>query len=163
MNRIVWIALVALVFSAWGGAEAARSKRKPSVSEKAAAAVKREFPKGEITRALRQKRAVVVYQIAVADGEDTVDMAVTEDGQGVDITCQIDKTHLPRAVAKTLADKAGDAEIKQVVCQETRAEVMIVKLRTRQVVYQVGFTKDGEEVELTIDRSGKLLLTDIQQ
>ena len=151
------VVLALVVLAAWQGAEAGRRPKEPALSEKAAAAIKKEFPDAEIAEVERERVGVMLYEVELEREGGEVEVTVTSDGQIVSIEREMDEDDLPEAVAKTLAEHAGDAKIEEVEAEEVRAELKFVPVAEPMIVYEVEFHHDGRGVELRIDANGKLL------
>ena len=162
---IVLVSMVAIVLAAWHVATAEGDKSKKAKTRKvvlptaAAAAVKKAFPKATIDEVERERESIALYEVELQRDGKEFEVVVTPDGQIVAVEKQVARGDLPEAVAKKLADLAGDAKIKQIEKEEIHAVVKVVKLKKPKVVYEAEFVKDGKEIEVKITVDGKLLGT----
>ena len=67
------------------------------------------------------------------------------------------REELPAAVRAALTKEAGEARVKELERKEIRAILTVQRLPTPQTVYEAEFEKDGKEIEILIDATGKVL------
>ena len=165
-KTIVLASLAVLVLATWHVAAAKGKKEgkgsKPVLPPAAAAAIKKAFPKATIDEVEREKEGVVLYEVELKQDGKEVEVEVSPDGQIVEVSREIAKGDLPKAVAKTLAKLAGGAKIREIEKEEIHAVVKLVKLRKPLVVYEAEFVRNGKEVEVKIAEDGRLVGKEVE-
>ncbi len=164
MKRAKILALVALVLLVVVACHIAAAKstkekkcKKPVLPPAAAAAIKKAFPQATVGEIEREKEGVVLYEVELDQNGQKIEVEVTTAGQIVEVEMEVAQEDLPEAVAKTLANLAGDAKVKKIEKEKTLAVIKVVVLKKPQVVYEAEFVKDGKEVEVKIAEDGKLV------
>jgi len=156
---LVTVVLLVVVVGHIAAAKSTKGKKgkKPVLPPAAVAAIKKAFPKASIDEVKREKEVVVLYEVELEGNGKDVEVKVTPAGQIVEVETKVVQGDLPEPVAKTLANLAGDAEVKEVEKKEIRAVIKVVELKKSQVVYEAEFVKNGKEVEVKIAEDGKLV------
>ena len=151
--RAMLLAAAVLVL-AGGAGRADEEKVAPDKLPKAVAeAVKKRFPKGEVTAAVREtdKDKKTSYEVTVKDGDATADVTVTEGGGITAIEKLLAAKDLPKAVADAVAAKFPKGTVKKA------EEVISVKDGKESTDYfEVVVEVDGKEEEVEVLPTGKL-------
>ncbi len=155
-----------LALATWQLATAKANKdkkgKKTNLPAAATTAIKKVFPRATVNEVQREEEGLVLYEVELElDGEE-IEVEVTPDGQIVKIEKRMTRGNLPKAVKRTLARLAGNAEIKDIERAECYAVVKLVKLDKPKIVYEVEFIQDGKEVEIKISEDGKFLGKEIE-
>ena len=164
---VVLAGMAMLVLATWQIAAAKSAKRnkagKQTLPPAAATAIKRAFPKATIDQVERETVRAVLYEVELKQNRKEIEVQVTPDGRIVEVGKAVAKKDLPKAVAKTLARLAGDARIREIEREETRAVLKLVKLKKPLVVYEAEFVRNGKEIEVRIAPDGTLLAREIEE
>ena len=158
---VVLVGLAVLAVAAWNVAAGKGYKekqgRKVVLPPPAAAAIKKAYPKATIAKVEWEKEAVILYEVELREDGKEIEVEVAADGLIVEVERKVTKEELPEAVAKTLGEQAGDAEIKELEKEKIHAVVKLVKLDKPQTVYEAKVMQNGKLVEVKIAEDGKLL------
>jgi hypothetical protein len=152
-----WMVVIVAVSLLGGMSYGEKDKGKPELSAAFKAVVKAMFPTASVDKVTVGVEGVKVVEIELKDGEKDCSIDLTEDGTVISVETQVAMKGLPKAVAKAIKDKAGDAEITVVERDEIRAVVKVVVLEKPETVYETKFVKDGKEYELKVAASGAVL------
>jgi NCAIR mutase (PurE)-related protein len=118
-----------------------------------ASAVKVKFPKGAITKAVKdEENGKTVYELVVEVEGKKLDVVVSAEGKLLEVEAAIAADKLPRAVAATLAARYPEARIK-------KAE-QIVKFEDdeEEKLFEVVLATAGKaDVEVKISPKGKII------
>jgi hypothetical protein len=117
-------------------------------------AVKARFPKAKPVSAGKETEdGKTVYEVAIKDGDQPVDVTLTPDGTVVEIEKRIAAADLPRAVAKALEDKYPKAAYKVV------EEVIKVKDGKEKLEYYevLLVTAGKKKLEVAVTPAGELV------
>ena len=113
-------------------------------------AVKAKFPDAKLVAAGKEKEdGKVVYEVAITNKDQSIEITVTPDGKIVLIEKVIAEKDLPKAVAEALEKKYPKATIKKL--EEIVKDDKIVKYEALIV------TADKKNLEVSFDPSGKFL------
>ena len=112
-------------------------------------AVKKKYPKAKMVSAEKEKKdKKTVYEVKIKDGEQTIEVSLTPEGEIVEIEKVIAAKDLPTAVTTALGEKYPKAKIVKVE-EITKGE---------KVTYEVLLvTADKKKLEVTFDGTGKVL------
>jgi hypothetical protein len=114
-------------------------------------AVKKEFPKAEVTGASTEKEdGKTVYEISLKLNKKNIDVTVTPEGKITLVEKEIDAKDLPKAVASALEAKYPKAKIDlaEELSKEgkvTAYEIVIVTAEKKKL--EVEFAPDGKFVK----------------
>jgi len=122
-------------------------------------AVKTRFPDAKLESAEKETEdGKTVYEIAIKNKDQKIEVTLTADGKIVEIEKQIAASDLPKAVADALATKYAKAKYKVI------EEVIKVKDGKEKLeYYEVHLmTAQGAAVEVRVAANGKLLAEEKQ-
>ena len=122
-------------------------------------AVKALFPQAQVKEIEKEKEGVQVYEIELMNQGTKSSVVVAEDGTVAEVETVVAADALPKAVV----DALGDAKITKAEKEVVQAKPQMVKLASPETVYEVKVNKDGKEVEMTFDASGKKLGEEVKQ
>ncbi len=135
----------------------------PKGSEKAVAAVRAAFPKGEIDEVAEPKGfggsggkgTPLFWAVRLHDGSKKYDLSVTSEGVIIRLPISIEVKDLPKAVADAVARAAPGETIKSAEKNEMRATLKYVALDKPQVrQYAIDASKD-EKKRFVVSPDGK--------
>lgn len=115
-------------------------------------AVKKRFPKAKFVSASKEvEDKKTLYEVRIKDGEQTVEVTATPEGEVVEVEKEIAAKDLPKEVRATLNDKYPMADIK-------KAEEIYSGKEVKDLAYEVLLvTKDKKTYEVKFDPKGKVL------
>lgn len=113
-------------------------------------AVKAKFPSAKLISAEKEKEdGKTVYEVAIKDGEQNIEVTLTPAGQIVTIEKEISTKDLPKALAEALEKKYPKATINKL-----EAIIKDDKVKAYEALI---VTADKKKLEVSFDPSGKLL------
>jgi hypothetical protein len=158
------IAFAALLVGLVPAGFADEPKAAPKGAEKAVAAVKAAFPKGEIDEVTEPKGfggsggkgTPMFWSVRFHVGDAKHELSVLPDGTIMRLPTPVDVKDLPKAVAAAVAKAAPDATIKSAEKHEMRATLKYVAMEKPQVrQYAIDVVKDDKRSWVTITGEGK--------
>ncbi len=144
--------LVAVQIPAWADEEekVPLDKLPKTVTE----AVKKRFPDATLVSAEKEtENNKTVYEVAIKNKEQKIEVTATEDGTIIEIEKEIDAKDLPKAVSETLEKKYPKATYKTV------EEIVKVKDGKDAPAYYgvLLVTADKKKLEVSISAEGKVM------
>jgi hypothetical protein len=113
-------------------------------------AVKGKFPSAKLVGASKEKEdGKVVFEIAIKNGVQNIEVTVAPDGKIVSIEKEITAKDLPKAVAEALEKKYPKATIKKL--EEIHKDDKLIKYEA------LILTSEKKTLEVCFDPSGKFL------
>ena len=110
--------------------------------------VKAKFPDAELVSAEKEKAdGKTVYEIAIKNKSQSIEVTVSEEGAIVSIEKQIELKDLPKPVAEAFAKKYPNATVK-IVEEVTEGE---------KVKFELLIAFGDKKLEVSFDPQGKLL------
>jgi len=161
MRNMMCVAVVAAAVAAAAMTTGARADEEKIAIDKlpkaVAEAVKKRFPKGELTEAAKETEGdKVSYEVSVKDGDKTMDVTFAPDGKLLLIETVIDVKELPKAVTAALAEKYPKAVFKTV-----ESVVKVTDGKEELDYYEVLLTTaEKKELEVQIFADGKVKATE---
>jgi hypothetical protein len=148
----VFAILIAVLVPAWADEEekVPLDKLPKAVTE----AVKKRFPDATLVSAEKEiEDNKTVYEVAIKNKEQKIEVTATEDGTIVEVEKEIDAKDLPKAVTETLEKKYPKATIKKA------EEIVKVKDGKDQPAYyeMLVITADKKKLEVSISAEGKVM------
>jgi hypothetical protein len=134
---------------AWAGGDGEKSIPLDKVPKKVLAAVNAKYPNAKIRGAAKETdKDKVVYEIAITNKKQKIDVSLTPAGKIVSIEAEIAMKEVPKSVAKALKGKYPKATVK-----------MVEKVtRDKKVTYEFQIvTADEQRLEVTFSSGGKFL------
>jgi hypothetical protein len=118
-------------------------------------AVKKMFPKAKFVSASKEEvDKKTVYELAIKDGEQNIDVTVTPEGEIIEVEKEISVKDLPKDVAAALEKEYPKATIK-------KTEDITKGKDLKEQFYEVLLvTKDKKTVEVVFDPKGKVVKTE---
>jgi len=139
------------------------AKAKAAMSEKVTKAigakVVKAFPGAKVVKVDPEPKMLVFYEVELTQDGKEMEVEAFVNGEILSVESEISQAALPKVVADAAAAAANGAKITEVERKEVRATISVVRLKKPRTVYEVEFEKDGKEVEVQIDASGKVLRT----
>jgi uncharacterized membrane protein YkoI len=151
MRTVIGGMAVALVVLA-GAARADEEEKVPldKLPKAVVDAVKEKFPKAELLSADKEKEdGKTLYEVAIKDGKQKIDVTVTPEGKIVAIEKEIAASDLPKAVVEALESRYPKATIQK--AEEITKEDKVA------VYEMVIVTADKKKLEVSFDPKGKFL------
>jgi hypothetical protein len=140
-----------------------KPKEFPKGSEKAVAAVSKEFPQAEIDDVSEPKGfgssggkgTPLFWSIRFHVGEKKHELSLTPDGTIIRLPVLVEVKDLPREVADAVAKAAHGATIRSADKNEVRATMKYVALdKPRVLQYVIDVVKDGKRSRVTMNGEG---------
>jgi uncharacterized membrane protein YkoI len=117
-------------------------------------AVKKRFPDADVKSAEKETEdGKTVYEIAVKNKGQTIEVTLTPDGEITEIEKQIEDKDLPKVITEALDSKYAKATLKMI------EEVIKVKDGKEKLEYYeiLLVTSDDKKLEVSISPEGKIL------
>jgi hypothetical protein len=153
------------LIAAGPGRAADEPKPFPKGSEKAVKAVQDALPKAVIDAVEQPKgfgadpkgEAPLFWSVQFHVGEDKRELSVTPDGVIVRFPQAVEVKDLPEKVKDALNKAAGDAKVRKVERQETRAAIRYAALEKPEVVYFADIVKGDKTTRVQAAADGTIL------
>ena len=161
MRNMMYVAVVAAAVAAMAMTTGARADEEAIALDKlpkaVLEAVKKRFPKGELTEAAKETEGdKVSYEVTVKDGETKMDLTFSPDGKLLMIETIIAAKDLPKAVAAAIDEKYPKAVFKTV-----ESVVKVTDGKEELDYYEVLLTTaDKKDMEVQVFADGKIKATE---
>lgn len=132
-------------------------KKKPKLPAAAKAAVKALYPKGEIEEVEVEKEGIKLYEVELEQNGKEYEVAVTADGNVVEVETEIGLASLPPRVRAAITEAAEGGKVGEVTKEVTYAVVKLVVLDKPVTSYEAEVVKDGSECEIEVAANGTVL------
>src|ERR1051326_5175637 len=144
-------------------AEKDKPKEWPKGSEKAVAAVQKEYPKGELEDVAEPrgfgssggKGDPLYWNVQLHVSDKKLELAVTPEGTIVRVPTAVEVKDLPKPVAEGIAKAAPDGKVKSVEKSEMRATMKYVAIDKPEIQqYVIDVAKDDKRSRITMSGDG---------
>jgi hypothetical protein len=162
--RCMAVLLIALLaFAASSAGDKDEAKGLPKGSEKAVAAVRKEFPEAKIAEVAEPKGfggskgagTPLYWTVRVLSGDKKHDLSVTPEGVIIRLPIAVEVKELPKAVGDAVAKAAAGATVRGADKNEIRATMKYVAMEKPQVLqYVITVVKDGKRSQVTMNGTG---------
>ena len=157
MRALMWCLAVAATTGFFSPSVCVRADEEKVALEKlpkaVVEAVKKRFPKAEMKSAEKETEdGKTVYEVAIKDKEQSIEVTLTGEGTIIEIENQIDAKNLPKAVSEALEKKYPKATYKMI------EEVIKVKDGKENLEYYEVLleTADKKKLEVSVTAEGKI-------
>jgi uncharacterized membrane protein YkoI len=140
------------------GAEGKKTDSKVTLSDKAAAAIQKAFPKATVERVkVEEEEDVTLYEVVLKEDAAEKEVEVTADGMIVNIESVVAAKDLPKVIADAAAKAAPGAQVQKAEKVETHAAAHLVMLSAPKVSYEVELTAKGQKGTIEVAGDGTVL------
>jgi hypothetical protein len=171
MTAALGVTLV--VIAGWSARGAEKEKSFPKGSEKAVAAVRKEFPRAKIDEVAEPKGfggsggkgTPLFWTVRFHTGDQKHDLSVIPDGTIIRLPVSLKARDLPKPVADAVARAEPGATVQSAVKNEMRATLKYVALDRAQVLqYAIEVVKDRKRSRVTMNaQGGNVKVTELKE